>query len=93
MLPLSGEERDGPGSGKCVKTRHRAAAGLSQSTWAQEVPPALRQPNQGQPGFSQNPEQEERTELLGLHPTSSPPRPPSRFLVFLESLSPSLPHC
>lgn len=40
MLPLSGEERDGPGSGKCVKTRNRAAAGLSQRTWAQEVPPA-----------------------------------------------------
>lgn len=37
MLPLSGEEWEGLGSGKWVKTSNWAAMGLSQGTWASEV--------------------------------------------------------
>lgn len=69
MLPLSGEEWKGPGSGKrrnqqMGSYRHRPQSGNLGLRDPLSGP--LRQPNQGQ-WISQSPELEERAEFLGLH--------------------------
>lgn len=82
VLPLSGEERKGLGSGKRENQQlgsHRPQPG---NPGPRGPSGPLRQPNQDQ-WVSQNPEQEERTELLGPHPAL--PHSPTQSLSCVAS--------
>lgn len=77
MLPLSGEERDGLGSGKWAKTSNWATTSLSQRTRAQEA---------AKPGQVRFPKPRARGYIWASGPTL-----PACFLYSLPPTSPPIP--